>query len=167
MGNAVLVVNSEWIERAIPDFVFGVPCRVLAAEEVIASKIFVSRRERFDGADVMHLIRACGESLDWNRIQALLSPHWEMLYWSLVLFSYVYPAHTNLVPPKVWEDLTTRFQDHVRNPKSESPFRGSLIDPNMFAIDVNEWGERDLYREYRERHPFLLQAIPSARGRTE
>jgi hypothetical protein len=27
----------------------------------------------------------------------------------------------------------------------------------MFAIDVNEWGERDLYREYRESHPCLLR----------
>jgi len=34
----------------------------------------------------------------------------------------------------------------------------------MFAIDVTEWGERDLYREYRERHPFLLEAIERRQG---
>jgi hypothetical protein len=41
---------------------------------------------------------------------------------------------------------------HVSDPPMNAPFRGSLIDPYMFAIDVNEWGERDLYREYAERH---------------
>jgi hypothetical protein len=29
------------------------------------------------------------------------------------------------------------------------PFRGSLIDENMFAIDVCEWGLHDLLSEYR------------------
>lgn len=59
VGNATLTVEASWIERAIPDQVLGVPCKVLRAEEMIASKLFVTRRERFDGADIAHLVRAC------------------------------------------------------------------------------------------------------------
>jgi Nucleotidyl transferase of unknown function (DUF2204) len=109
LGNAVLVIDASWIERATPHKVLGVSCRVLSAEEMIASKIFVSRRERFDGADVAHLIRACGARLDWAHVQQLIEPHLEMLLWSLVFFRYVYSAHTSLVPDDTWNGLIHRL----------------------------------------------------------
>ena len=165
LGNALLIIDASWIERAIPHEVLGRPCRVLNVEEMIASKIFICRRERFDGADVAHLIRACGARLDWARVQQLIEPHWEMLLWSLLFFSYAYPAHTALVPASIWNGLLYRLQDNLRHPRSDQVFRGTLIDPNMFAIDVAEWGERDLYTEYRERHPFLLEAAESTKGK--
>lgn len=164
LGNAALVVDATWIERAENWEMFSVPCRILAAEELIASKIFVSRRERFDGADVAHLIRVCGGRLDWERLQQLLTGHEEMLLWGLVFFSYIYPAHVDLIPRDLWSSLVRGFQHHLEHPRREEPFRGTLIDPNMFAIDVKEWGERDLYREYCEQHPRLLQAEESANG---
>lgn len=165
LGNAVLIVDSSWIEAADAIEIFGIPCRVMGAEELIASKIFVSRRERFDGADVAHLIRACGPSLDWDRLRRLLDGHEEMLLWSLIFFSYIYPAHVQLVPRQLWTDLLQHFEDHLRRPRQNEPFRGTVIDPNMFAIDVKEWGERDLYREYCEHHPFLLEALESRKAR--
>jgi hypothetical protein len=164
LGNAVLMVDASWIERAVPSEVFGVPCRVLAAEENIASKLFVTRRERFDGADVAHLIRACGERLDWDRLQQLMEGHEELLLSSLIFFAYIYPSRAGVVPRQVWTGLLDRLNKHLRHSGSDEPFRGTLIDPNMFAIDVEEWGERDLYREYCERHPFLLRAIDETSG---
>lgn len=156
IGNASLGVTPRWIERSVPENVLGLPCRVLGAEELIVSKIFVAYRERFDGADVVHLIRARGKTLDWTRLLELVGSHWELLYWSLVLFAYVYPAHTDDVPSHVWDDLTSRFVHRIRNPNRNAPFRGTLIDPRMFAIDVKEWGERNLYKEYCETHPWRI-----------
>jgi hypothetical protein len=164
LGNAALVVDATWIDRAAPYEIFGVPCRVLNPEEVIVSKSFVTRRERFDGADVAHLIRACGQRMDWDRLQRLLAPHWGILLWYLMFFSYVYPAHVDVIPPDVWSGLIRRFEEHIHRPNKDEPFRGSIVDPNMFAIDVAEWGEHDLYGEYCERHPFLSQALGSKDG---
>ncbi|HEX5236523.1 MAG TPA: nucleotidyltransferase [Silvibacterium sp.] len=98
IGNASLLIDKSWIERSVTDDVLGIPCKVLAAEEMIASKVFVAFRERFDGADVAHLIRMCGDKLDWDRVLRLLGEHWELLLWSLVLFAYIYPARTDVVP---------------------------------------------------------------------
>jgi Nucleotidyl transferase of unknown function (DUF2204) len=156
MGNAALRVTAGWIDRAKRAEILGVRCRILAAEEMIASKLFVTRRERFDGSDVAHLIRSCSGALDWDRVLQLVGEHWEMLYWSLVLFAYVYPAETDRVPQRVWRQLTQRFAVQVREPQPDAPFRGSLIDPKMFAIDVNEWGLRNLYAEYCDRNPCPL-----------
>lgn len=166
ISNACLIVDHSWMARSISEEVLGIPCRVLAAEELIASKIFISRRERFDGADVTHLLRKCGERLDWDRLLQLSESHWQLLYWSLILFAYTYPAHTDIVPPAIWQQLTDRFRTEVEHPQKDTPFRGSLVDPLMFAIDVDEWGERDLYREYRESHPCLLRIEEEERKET-
>lgn len=159
LGNAVLIVDRTWLERAEPYEIFGIRCRVLAAEEVIASKLFVSHRERFDGADIAHLIRSCGSHLDWDRLQHLVSEHWELLLWSLIFFAYIYPSRVSIVPQQLWTELMRRLEERVQHSNKDEPFRGTLIDPNMFAIDVKERGERDLFREYCARHPSLLQAI--------
>jgi hypothetical protein len=161
MGNAALIVDESWIDRSVDAEVLGIAYRVLAPEEMIASKVFVAFRERFDGADIMHLIRACGKQLDWDRLLHLVDEHWLLLYWALVLFAYVYPARTDLVPKRVWSGLAQRLAEQVEHPEKDAPFRGTLIDPKMFAIDANEWGERDLFREYCEQHPSLLRTADS------
>lgn len=164
VGSACLVVDSTWIDRGPTEEIMGIPCRVLGAEECVATKCFVAFRERFDGADVAHLIRARGSELDWDRLLGLMDGHWELLYWSLVLFAYIYPAHTDDVPPEIWTRLSERLVRRAVHPDPAAPFRGSLVDPRMFSIDVEEWGERNLYQEYCDRHPFLLREDDSAGG---
>lgn len=166
MGNASLMVDKSWIERAEMDDILGISAAVLRVEELIASKVFVAFRERFDGSDVVHLIRSRGKDIDWARLLQLLDAHWELLLWSLVFFSYIYPARTDLVPEYIWNELSRRLEDHVRNTGKDAPFRGSLVDPKMFAIDVSEWNERDLYREHCDHHPCLLRLEGPSEGRT-
>jgi len=45
MSNGVIGVEPSWIERACPAKILGINTRVLAAEELLASKLFVTRRE--------------------------------------------------------------------------------------------------------------------------
>ena len=151
MSNGVLVVDDSWIDRACPAEICGVSSRVLAPEETLASKLFVTRRERFDGADIAHLIFAAQGKLDWGRILQLAGEHWELVLWSLLLFKYVYPAHTKYVPLTLWDDLMGRLAADLRRSDSTARFRGTLIDDAMFAIDVEEWGLDNLVFEQRAR----------------
>ncbi len=151
MSTGVLVVEDSWIQRASPAVVHGVETRVLAPEELVASKIFVTRRERFDGADIAHVIFGTYPSFDWNRELQLVGEHWEMLLWSLLLFRYVYPAHTHYVPAAIWRELVQRLESDIARPDPKAKFRGSLVDDNMFAIDVNEWGLPNLLEEKRRK----------------
>jgi hypothetical protein len=151
MSNAVIIVDQSWIDRGIPSDFFGVPVKVLAPEELIASKLFVTRRERFDGADIVHVIFGTRGRLDWQRMMDLVGDHWAMLLWVLVLFHYVYPACSDYVPREIWDDLLGRLRQSLQHVDNNTPFRGSLIDPNMFAIDVKEWGMEDILEEYRAR----------------
>jgi predicted nucleotidyltransferase len=158
MSNAAIVVDDSWIERAKYTSFEGVQTRVLAAEELVASKLFIARRERFDGADIAHVIFGTRGRLDWQRVFYLAGDHWEMILWALVLFRYSYPAQTQYVPKDVWCELVTRFHKAISHPDSAAKFRGSLIDDKQFAIDVNEWGLENMMLDYRDRR---LKSIPA------
>lgn len=158
MSNGVIRVDRSWIDRAHAAEVFGVQTRVLAPEELLVSKLFVTRRERFDGADIAHVIYGVRGKLKWDRVLQLVGEHWEILLWALLLFRYVYPGQSNYVPKAVWKDLLTRLRNELSSPNPEARFRGSLVDDNMFAIDVEEWGLDNLLQESRARAPKITLA---------
>jgi hypothetical protein len=162
MSNAIITVDQSWIERGSDCVVLGVPTRVLAAEELLASKLFVNFRERFDGADVVHIIYGTHGRLDWRRLRQLVGEHWELLLWELILFHYVYPSKQHYVPREVWNDLLTRLNHELDSPSGTSPFRGSLIDEKMFAIDVKEWGMDNLLQQQREQREPKIDELPDA-----
>lgn len=149
MSNGVITVQPDWIERACEAEVLGVPVKVLAAEELIASKVFVTRRERFDGADIVHVIYGTSGNLDWARIMQVIGEHWMVLLWVLVLYQYIYPALSEFVPRALWNDLLSRLCKELDHPDPRAVFRGSLIDDKMFAIDVTEWGMTNLNEQKR------------------
>jgi len=162
MSNGAIIVDDAWIERGKPATVYGISTRVLAPEELIASKLFVIRRERFDGADIAHVVYGTGGNLDWERLLALACEHWELLLWALVLFRYVYPGQTHYVPLAVWNTLLERFSKEITSPNPNARFRGSLVDDRMFAIDVNDWGLENVLEEYRSNR---LSHLSTASGR--
>ena len=162
MSNATITVDASWIEHSHPAKVFGVMTRLLAPEELLASKLFVTRRERFDGADVAHIIYASAGKLDWVRILRHAGEHWEILLWALVFFRYAYPSKSSYVPIHLWQDLIGRLTAVISNPDPAQEFRGSLIDPSMFAIDVTEWGLENLLERYQRALPSKMRMAPES-----
>jgi len=158
MSNAVIMVDDSWMMRAIPAVIAGVPSRIISVEDLLASKLFVVRRERFDGADIAHIIYRMRGNIAWDRVLELAGEHWEMVLLALVLFRYTYPAHTHYVPATLWQDLLGRYMHEVQHPDPNARFRGSLVDDNMFSIDIKDWGLDDIESEYRTR---ALQKRPA------
>lgn len=159
MSNAVVTVDPSWIERASHSDVLGLPSRVLAPEELVASKLFVTRRERFDGADIVHIIHGTKGKLDWDRVLKIVGEHWGIVLWAMMLYQYVYPADSGYIPAAVWNDLLGRLRGELDRPDPRAHFRGSLLDENMFAIDVHEWGMANLIELRRSER---LASIPDS-----
>jgi hypothetical protein len=163
MSNAAITVNDLWIRNAHPANVMGVATRLLAPEELLVSKLFVVRRERFDGADIAHIIYSTRGALDWDRIIHHVGEHWEILLWALMLFRYVYPGQSDYVPASLWQNLIGRLSQAVARADPQQKFRGSLIDDCMFAIDVREWGLDNVLARYRNaREPKISLEIATA-----
>jgi hypothetical protein len=89
-----------------------------------------------------------------------------MLLWSLILFRYVYPAHSHYVPAAIWHELLQRFQKEIGSRDPQAAFRGSLVDNNMFAIDVNEWGLSNLLETERKSRLQQVQKLRRRAART-
>ena len=139
----MLKVDDSWIERGRPIEICGVQTRLISIEDLIASKLFVAKRDRFDGADVAHLIRSRGDEIDWERILDRLPGDRPLLLWHIVLFLYAYPGHAQLVPRDLVERLATELFRLWDEPAAATAFRGTVIDHVAFAIDVADWGYDD------------------------
>lgn len=143
-GNGIAPVDEEWFTHAIDHELVGVPVRVCPPEEMVWSKAFVMERERYDGADVIHILRAVGSSLDWDRLMRRFGPNWRVLFLNLVLYGFVYPGAESPAPPAVMDELLRRFvEENGRAPRPADVCRGTLISREQYLIDVQEWGLAD------------------------
>ena len=145
-GNGIAEVDDTWFERAVDADILGVPVQLCAAEEMIWSKGYIMERERYDGADVAHLIRACGARMDWRRLVDRFGPHWRVLLSHLVLFGFIYPAERDSVPVWVVRDLLARLERELAGepPAPSAPLcQGTLLSRYQYRIDLERWGYRD------------------------
>ena len=107
-------------------------------------------RERFDGADVAHLIHATAERLDWPHLVRRFNSCWRVLLSHLVLFGFIYPSERNRIPASVMSDLLQRAQEEIgTNPPSDRVCRGTLLSRAQYLPDVDERGYRDARLEPR------------------
>lgn len=151
-GHGQFLIDERSFEGSRQGKVLGVMTNLIPIEEMIASAVYVAGRNRFDGPEVAHLIRAVKGKLDWNRILERLGENRELLLWHLLLFDFVYPGHSNYLPQELmaelFADLQERWQRKNRNSKS---FRGTLLDPFSWTVDVEDWG----YEDRRNKDPLV------------
>ena len=141
-GNGICLVDREWFAFARPTRLWRVPCHLCPPEEMIWSKSFVQERERFDGADVLHLLRAQADTIDWPRLVARFDEYWEVLLSHLVLFGFVFPAERHRVPPQVVRLLLDRYQQ-LRPDHRPAVCRGTLLSREQYLVDVEHLGDHD------------------------
>jgi len=143
-GNGVAEVDSAWFDHAPTAETFGITTKICPAEEMIWSKAFIMERERFDGADVAHLILACGDKMDWQRLMHRFTPHWQLLLSHLVLFGMIYPAHKDLIPEwvmgKLLEELDRDLDGSV---PAEDICGGTLLSREQYLTDIQNLGRKD------------------------
>lgn len=144
-GNGVAVVDDDWMRHAVADEVMGEAVGLCPAEEMLWSKSFVQERERFDGADVAHLLRACGGALDWDRLLRRFGPHWRVLLAHVVMFGYIYPGERSRIPARVEGELLRRLAGEETGvpPTSEKVCQGTFVSREQYLIDLGEWGYQD------------------------
>jgi len=157
-GNGVAEVDDQWLARARRARVLGVMVRVAPPEEVIWSKSYVQERERYDGADIHHLLRHCAGRLDWRHLLDRMRPHAEVLLAHLLLFRFAFPVERDKVPAWVLDELTAL----CRRPALASErrlCRGTLLSGRQYQVDLQA-GLRDArplevprWSEHRDGHP--------------
>jgi hypothetical protein len=111
---------------------------------MIWSKAFIMERERYDGADIAHLLRARAGCLDWRRLVGRFGPHWRVLLSHLVLFGFVYPSERGCIPAAVLTELAGRLAEEQRDaPPPDRICCGTLLSRAQYLADVDTLGYRD------------------------
>jgi hypothetical protein len=143
-GNGIATVDDEWFTHAVPAEVVGQAVRLCPVEETLWSKCFIMERERYDGADVAHLLRARGRGLDWPRLLRRFGPYWRVLLAHLVLFGFIYPGERDKIPPGVLQNLLERLRKDKSIDKTGPPVcNGTLLSREQYLIDIEKWGYQD------------------------
>lgn len=148
-GNGIVTVDDQWFEHAVEDEILGMTVLLCPAEEMIWSKSFIMERERFDGGDVAHLLRARSEQLDWERLIRRFGPrHYRVLLAHLVLFGFIYPNERNKVPTEVMGALMGALERELHTPPPAGRVcQGTLLSRAQFHVDVAQWGYQDARTE--------------------
>lgn len=140
-GNGVAVVDDDWFAHAVDGHALGRPAKLVPAEEMVWSKSFIQERERYDGADIAHVLRSRIDQLDWDRLLRRFHGHEPVLLAHLILFGYVYPSERSRIPQRVLDALLERFR--ADPPADEKVCRGTFLSWKQYLVDVQEWGYAD------------------------
>ena len=143
-GNGVATVDEQWEGRATRAMVLGREALIVPAEEMIWQKAYIQERERFDGADIHHLIRCKGAQLDWKHMLERFGDHWPILLGHLITFRFAFPSEKDQVPGWVMKELTARVARQEERPAGRDRVcRGTLLSRQQYLAEVNEHGYRD------------------------
>jgi hypothetical protein len=139
--NNICTVDDSWYEHSTKGEFVGMPVRFIPAEELIWCKIYVQNRERYDGADLNHIILKYGKNLDWKRILFRLDPHWHLLLSQIINFQFVYPAdYHEIIPKWLFDELISRANEQYDLPPAvERVCRGPVIDQTQYMVDIKDW----------------------------
>ncbi|HEY8049822.1 MAG TPA: nucleotidyltransferase [Ramlibacter sp.] len=144
-GNGVTPVDDRWFRSNAQADVLGVPVRLANIEDSLTSKAFIMERERFDGADVAHLIQANAERIDWRGLVDRFGANWRVLLSHMTMFGFIYPGERHRIPNWVMETLIARLAADTRQPPLEDlrVCQGTLISREQYLHDLESLGYLD------------------------
>jgi hypothetical protein len=127
MANQRATVDEHWLSHG-PEFTIrGERLRAIPIEELIWSKLYVLQRERSDWGDVLNLIDAGAESLEWDHLLRRLDADAPLLAGVLSVFAWLAPDRVSAVDPAVWGRLSLDSPDPNPDP-ALSRARARLLD---------------------------------------
>src|SRR5579883_2393980 len=167
-------IDRQWYERGQPTTVLGEPVRMCPVEDLIWIKAYVAHRERFDGADVLHLINARHRAIDWDYLMYRFGPCWPLLLFYVYLYRFVYPSDHADIPPRIIQSLLDRWHSSRAQPPADPrECRGPLLDRYSFLVDLANglrdgrepwalaqgWTRQDLERDREEARRILAAGL--------
>lgn len=141
-ASGIWEVDDEWVSHTRPGVVIGRTTPLIAPEELIWSKAMVMERNRFDGADIAHVLHASGNSINWERLIRRAAGHEGILLGHLAFYRYIYPCEADRVPIEVMEELLRSMRDQAA-PAGKRVCRGTLLSWEQYLPDIKERGLTD------------------------
>ena len=136
MANKRTVVDDRWIDSGPLIQLCGQSFRVIPAEELIWSKLYVLQRDRCDWPDIFNLVYATGPHLDWEHLFARVAEDRPLLKGILSIFSWLCPGRALALPHLVWDAVDLPVPRAEGDPAGR-PSRKDLLDSRPWLLADN------------------------------
>jgi hypothetical protein len=103
LPNHRVPVDDSWFARGNLLPLGGRDYRVIPAEEFIRVKLYVMQRERCDWVDVLNVMAAMVERLDWAWLVERMGRDLPLLHSALALFNWMCPGRARELPASLRE----------------------------------------------------------------
>lgn len=127
-ANLANYITPDWFDRASTGEFLGLDLRFLPLEELVWIKVFVINRHRCDWPDVMRIVRAQCQRLDWGRLVDLLGEHWLLLAGLVDVFGWQHPDSIGCIPDGIRDEFNRRRKQYRLHPPADGG-REHLLDP--------------------------------------
>jgi hypothetical protein len=143
-GNGVCPVDESWFRYALQSDILGIQARIVPAEEMLWSKAFVMERNRYDGGDIAHLLRARAQTMDWARLLFRFGAHWRVLFSHVILFGFIYPEQRLRIPDWFMHEMIRRLRLEMQSlPADRRVCQGTLLSWSQYLGDLEQGEYQD------------------------
>jgi hypothetical protein len=133
-------VDDAWFKYARDATIFDLKVKIVPPEELIWQKAYIMERERFDGADVAHLLSACASNLDWDRLVKRFGTDWRVLLSHLILFGFIFPSKRHRIPWGLVKELSAKVLEEQTDPALVDPVcNGTLLSRIQYQSDLHDF----------------------------
>jgi hypothetical protein len=151
-SNLVAPVTDDWFRDSQIVKVFDQEVRIPSVTHLIWSKVFIQNRDRYDGADVAHLILFRHHEINWERLLCSMEQFWEVLLIHLLNFRFIYPSEREKIPSWLMHELLSRLEHQFELPTPRMKVcRGRMFSVADYASDVTDLGYADVVGGENER----------------
>lgn len=128
-ANLANYVTVDWFQRAPQGKFLGRDTKFLPLEEAVWLKTFVINRHRCDWPDIMRVIQAQCQNLNWDRLLDLLGEHWLLLAGLVDVFDWQCPDSIECIPRHIRMEFIRRRKEYWEHPAKFEGGREQLLDP--------------------------------------
>jgi len=151
-SNLVAPVTDDWFKDCHTVRILGHEVKIPSVTDLIRSKVFIQSKDRFDGADIAHLILIRHQDVNWERLLSAMEQYWEVLLIHVPNFRFIYPSEREKIPSWLMRELLSRLEHQFELPTPKMKVcRGRMFSVADYTVDVTELGCADVVGGENER----------------
>lgn len=124
-------VDDLWFAHGTPVSLRGNAYRAAPAEEIVRVKLYVMQRERCDWVDVLNVLAANVERMDWPRLVARMGRDLPLLQGALAIFNWMCPGRAAALP--AW------LRQQFALPRIEADDAAAMEERRVRLFDSRPW----------------------------
>jgi len=139
MANQRTQVDDAWFERAGYVTIRGEKLDVVPMEEFVWCKLYIIQRDHCDWTDILNLIYARGQYMEWNHLTARLEDDSALLKAILTVYAWLCPKQAVKLPRWLWGRLSLPEPAAMREPSHD---RIRLLDSRSWFAALQPKGKK-------------------------